>query len=476
MVLKVKTFKAMIVDKVIQTIKKYHMLSPGEHIIAGVSGGADSVALLSILCSLRDQWRLTISVAHLNHLLREEAAQQEALFVADLAERLGLPCIAEEHDVRAYRQREGLSLQEAARTVRYKFFLDLRQRIGARKVALGHTASDQAETLLMWLIRGTSAAGLAGIPPVRDDIFVRPLINITRAEIESYLNEQHITYIPDSSASEQHYLRNKIRHQLIPLLQQEYNPNMVNTLNRLGELLQQDNEILDAMVREGVADIVPAGEGNELIFPVKGIQKYPEALQGRIIKAVIARIKKSSQGIYFTHIEAVRQLISSTGPSRKIQLPAGWSVVREYDMLIFTQEKFQKSSFCYTFDCLPERISIQELRKAIIFKLEEMHYPGDNLFAPEKNIDYLDYDRLKFPLTVRNYQPGDRFYPLGLGGSKKLKDFFIDNKISPRERYSIPLVLFQDKIAWVGGLRIDDRFRITPGTRNALKIQLISET
>jgi tRNA(Ile)-lysidine synthase len=151
-------------------------------------------------------------------------------------------------------------------------------------------------------------------------------------------------------------------------------------------------------------------------------------------------------------------------------------VVREYDMLIFTQEKFQKSSFCYTFDCLPERISIQELRKAIIFKLEEMHYPGDNLFAPEKNIDYLDYDRLKFPLTVRNYQPGDRFYPLGLGGSKKLKDFFIDNKISPRERYSIPLVLFQDKIAWVGGLRIDDRFRITPGTRNALKIQLISET
>ena len=465
----------MIVDKVIQTIKKYHMLSPGDHVIAGVSGGADSVALLSILCSLRDQWRLTLTVAHLNHLLRGAAAQQDALFVAELAERLGLPCITEEQDVRAYRQREGLSLQEAARTVRYKFFLDLRQRIGARKVALGHTASDQAETLLMWLIRGTSAAGLAGIPPVRDDIFVRPLISITRAEIESYLNEQHISYIPDSSASEQHYLRNKIRHQLMPLLQHDYNPNMVHTLNRLGELLRQDNEMLDTMVREGVAGIVPPGQENEFVFPVKSIQKYPEALQGRIIKAVIARIKNSSQGIYFRHIEAVRQLISSMGPSKKIQLPAGWSVVREYDTLIFTRKKFQKSSFYYTFDCLPERISILELRKALVFKVEEMHYPGDNLLTPKKNIDYLDYDRLKFPLTVRNYQPGDRFYPLGLGGSKKLKDFFIDKKISPRERYNIPIVLFQDKIAWVGGLRIDDGFRIKPGTRKALKIQLIYE-
>ena len=465
----------MIVDKVIQTIKKYHMIGPGDHVIAGVSGGADSVALLSILYSLRDQWRLNITVAHLNHLLRGAAAKQDALFVADLAERLGLPCISEEHDVRAYQEREGLSLQEAARTVRYQFFLDLRQRIGARKVALGHTASDQAETLLMWLIRGTSAAGLAGIPPVRDDIFVRPLISITRAEIESYLNEQRISYIPDSSLSEQHYFRNKIRHRLMPLLQQEYNPNMVQTLNRLGELLQQDNEILDALVQEGVAESFPAGQGNELILPFKIIQKYPEALWGRIIKAVIARIKNSSQGIYFRHIEAVRQLLSSTGPSKKIQLPGGWSVVREYDTLIFTQKKFQNSSFCYTFDCLPERISIQELQKTIAFKIEEIQCPADNCFTPEKNIDYLDYDRVKFPLTVRNYQPGDRFYPLGLGGSKKLKDFFIDNKISPRERYNIPLVLFQDDIAWVGGLRIDDRFRIKPGTRNALKIQLISE-
>jgi tRNA(Ile)-lysidine synthase len=465
----------MIVDKVIQTINKYQMLNTGDHVIAAVSGGADSVALLSILCSLRDRWRLTITVAHLNHLLRGEAAKQEALFVNDMAARLGLPCIAEEQDVRAYKQRKGLSLQEAARLVRYKFFHDVCQRTGARKVALGHTASDQAETILMWLIRGTSAAGLAGIPPVRDDIFIRPLISTTRAEIETYLNEQHIPCIPDSSASEQHYLRNKIRHQLMPLLQRDYNPNMVHTLNRVGELLQQDNKMLDALVQEAVAEIVPAREVKEIFLSVKSIHKFPEALQGRIIKAIVAQITNSSQGIYFRHIEAVRRLIGSPGPSRKVQLPAGWSVVREYDALIFTQEKLKKNSFCYTFDCLPELISIKELRKSIILKVEEMHSSNDILLHPEKNFDYLDYDRLIFPLTVRNYQPGDRFYPLGLGGSKKLKDFFIDNKIPLRERYNIPLVLFQDQIVWVGGMRIDHRFRITPNTRNALKIQLISE-
>jgi tRNA(Ile)-lysidine synthase len=414
-------------------------------------------------------------VAHLNHLLRGEAAKQEALFVNDMAARLGLPCIAEEQDVRAYKQQKGLSLQEAARLVRYKFFHDVCQRTGARKVALGHTASDQAETILMWLIRGTSAAGLAGIPPVRDDIFIRPLISTTRAEIETYLNEQHIPCIPDSSASEQHYLRNKIRHQLMPLLQRDYNPNMVHTLNRVGELLQQDNKMLDALVQEAVAEIVPAREVKEIFLSVKSIHKFPEALQGRIIKAIVAQITNSSQGIYFRHIEAVRRLIGSPGPSRKVQLPAGWSVVREYDELIFTQEKLKKNSFCYTFDCLPELISIKELRKSIILKVEEMHSSNDILLHPEKNFDYLDYDRLIFPLTVRNYQPGDRFYPLGLGGSKKLKDFFIDNKIPLRERYNIPLVLFQDQIVWVGGMRIDHRFRITPNTRNALKIQLISE-
>jgi tRNA(Ile)-lysidine synthase len=155
-------------------------------------------------------------------------------------------------------------------------------------------------------------------------------------------------------------------------------------------------------------------------------------------------------------------------------LPGGWTVVREYDALIFTREKLQKNNFCYTFDYVPERIIIQELGKTIILSKQDFCCSDPAVVIPDNRCDYLDYDRVAVPVTVRNYQPGDRFYPLGLGGSKKLKDFFIDNKIPPRQRHTIPIILFQDKIAWVGGLRIDERFRITPATRNALKIRLIS--
>lgn len=474
MALKAKTFKAMMVNKVLQTINKYHMLSPGDHVIAAVSGGADSVALLSLLCGFTQRWRLRLTVAHLNHMLRGPAAQYEARFVAELAQRLGLACFIEERDVRAYQRRQSCSLQEAARVVRYEFLCELRERIGAQKVALGHTASDQAETILMWLIRGTSAAGLAGIPPVRNEYFIRPLINVTRAEIETYLNLQHIAFIPDSSASEQHYFRNKIRHHLIPLLEQAYNPQIVKTVNRLGVLMQQDNEMLDSMVQEMVARLVPEAENQAFILPVHHIQRHPAAFQGRIIKALIARITDRSHGIYFSHIDAVQQIINKRGPAKKVQLPGGWTVVREYDALIFTREKLLTNYFCYTFDYVPERIIIQELGKTIILSKQDFCCSDPAVLSADNRCDYLDYDRVAVPVTVRNYQPGDRFYPLGLGGSKKLKDFFIDHKIPPRKRQTIPIILFQDKIAWVGGLRIDERFRITPATRNALKIQLIS--
>ncbi len=464
----------MIINKVLHTIHTYQMISPGDHVIAAVSGGADSVALLSILCRLKQRWHLTLTVAHLNHMLRGAAAQQDARFVAALAERLGLECIIEDRDVRAYQHQVSCSVQEAARAVRYSFLNELRERLGAQKVALGHTANDQAETILMWLIRGTSAAGLAGIPPVRNKHFIRPLITVTRAEIETYLHQQQITFIPDSSASEQHYLRNKIRHHLIPLLEQIFNPQIVRTVNRLGTLVQQDNEILDSLVQELVASLVPEAENGSLILPVSDIQQYPAGLRGRIIKALIARVTNRSRGIYFRHIEALQQLLTATGPAKKIQLPDGWTVMREYDALIITREKVPQNYFCYTFDHIPARIIIPELGRTIILSREDFSWSDRTVVLSDHHGNYLDYDRVAAPVTVRNYQPGDRFYPLGLGGSKKLKDFFIDNKIPPRKRHNIPIILFQDNIAWVGGLRIDERFRITPATRNVLKIQLLA--
>ncbi len=460
----------MFLNDVVKTIKKYRMITPGDHVIVGVSGGADSVALLSVLHGLRKKWNITLTVAHLNHMLRGEAAKREACFVAQRAETMGIPCVAEERDVRGVKIKEGGSLQEAARIARYQFFLDVCRRRNAQKIALGHHADDQAETLLMWLIRGTSLKGLAGIPPLRDEIIIRPLITVSRREIEAYLEEKGLTFIPDSSAGEQHYLRNRIRHQLIPLLQQEYNPRIVATLSRLSELLRGENEALELMVGEIAQKILIAQNEQEMRFSIDHLKQCREELWGRIIKNIVAQLTGSSRGIYFRHIEAVCNLAAGTGPEKTVQLPAGWSVVREYNQLIFTGEKSRSISYCYVLDALPERITIEEIKKDICFAVEEVPGSPEEVLIRQKDVDFLDYNTIQFPLTLRNYQPGDRFHPLGLRGSKKLKDFFIDNKIPRRERHTFPVLLSRQEIVWVGGLRIDDRFRVGADTRKVLKV------
>jgi tRNA(Ile)-lysidine synthase len=458
--------------KAVTAITAHSMLQPGDHVIVGVSGGADSVALLCVLLSLRKKWDLTLTAAHLNHMLRGAQARREAEFVRELAGRSSVQCIIEERDVRACKEQSGASLQEAARMVRYRFFCELRERLGAQKVALGHTANDQAETLLLWLLRGTSGAGLSGIPPVRDGVFIRPLIKVPRAEIEAYLAGQQIPYVPDTSAAEPHYVRNRIRHDLMPRLAHDYNPRIVQTLNRLAELVRGDNEILEHIVREIVDPVLASREEHGVSVPVAAVRKYPEPLQGRIIKAVIAGLKGGSQGIYSVHVEAVRRLLEKAGRSRKVQLPAGWSVIREYERLMFTQGKPVLKPYFYRVNGVPARVSIAEIGRDLVLSMENLQGPADKLLTREKNIDFLDYDEIQLPLTVRTWRPGDRFNPLGLGGSKKLKDFFIDNKISPQQRRAIPLLLSGDTIAWVGGLRIDDRYRLKETTRRVLRVTM----
>jgi tRNA(Ile)-lysidine synthase len=455
---------------IVSTIKRCTMLSAGDHVIVGVSGGADSVALLHVLHGLQRQWGLTLTVAHLNHMLRGEEARREAQFVAELAHSLGVACVAEERDVRRYKQETGCTLQEAAREVRYEFFLELLKRCTAQKVALGHHADDQAETLMLWLIRGTSLKGLAGMQPVREHTFIRPLINVTRSEIEAYLTERQIQFIPDMSTREQHYLRNKIRHHLLPIIRKDYNPSIVATLSRLSELIRRDREGLEQLVTQIAEELFTVNDLQETVCRISELKRYPEALRGSIIKHGLACFLGKPQGIYFRHIQGVNDLVDGSGPAKRIQLPGGCTVIRQYDELIFTRDTPPLVSYCYTFDSIPERIRIHEIERDIVFTVESVSGASREIRNVEKDVAFLAYDEIRFPLLVRNFCPGDHFYPLGLGGRKKIKDFLIEKKIPSRDRYKIPVLLFQDRIAWVGGLRIDDRFRLKPGTNKALKV------
>lgn len=461
----------MIAAQVIKTIEKYNMLAGGDHVVAGVSGGADSVCLLHLLQALKDRWHLRLTVAHLDHMLRGEQSRQEAAFVRGIAEGLGIPCVVEQRDVHAYKEQKGLSLQEAAREVRYGFFMDVLRKYGAHKIALGHHADDQAETILMRLLRGASLQGLTGIPPVRDGIIIRPMLEVTRGAIEEYLQKRNISYVRDTSAAEQHYLRNKIRHSLLPLLQKEYNPQIVGALTGMADTLRQDSDMLEDIVAQAVSGCLVQGSG-ELCCSLDLLKEYSPSLRGRIFRKLICRLKGDTRELSFKHIDALCRLADGQGPSRLVQLPGGWCVRREYDSLIFESRSCNKNTYCYSFDTIPESLHLEQLGRTIFFSIEDSPPDIHTLSTCGSDVALLDYGAAVMPLVVRNWLPGDRFFPLGLGGSKKLQDFFVDNKIPRRKRAGVPVLLFRDKIAWVCGCRIDERFKVRPETGKIIRVRL----
>ncbi len=435
----------------------------------GVSGGADSVFLLHALYALRDKRHLALTVVHLNHMLRGQKSEREAEFVRQLARQLYLPCVIEQRNVGDLKKTEGLSLQEAAREVRYGFFQEVLKRMDAQKIALGHHADDQAETVLMWLLRGTALKGLSGMHPFRDNQYIRPLIEITREEIEAYLHDHMIAYVPDVSRQELHYLRNKIRHQLIPLIKKEYNPQIVSALNRTADLARLDNAVLDCEIK-GILKQCIREEDNRVYCSISEIKKHDQALYGRLVRGIIVALKGDMRAVHFRHINAVCGLLEAQGSSKQVQLPGGWCVWREYDRLVFSGSQSGAEPFCYTFDKLPDSVRIREIGKTIFFQVCNANTAHGSFAGKEKNVEFLDNNQVQFPLVVRNWLPGDRFYPLGLHGSKKLKDFFTDSKVPVRARHNIPVVSFHNKIAWVCGLRIDERFKVTSDSKKVLKM------
>jgi tRNA(Ile)-lysidine synthase len=458
-------------QRVLRTIKQYGMISPGDHVLAAVSGGADSVAMLHMLSTLKERLKIQLSIAHMDHGIRGEAARREGSFVQELAGRFGLACVAEARDVPAHKGASGLSLQEAAREVRYGFYRDAMAATGANKLALGHHADDQAETVIMRLIRGASLKGLAGIPACRDGYIIRPLIGVERREIEAWLNERGIAFVPDTSAGEQHYLRNKIRHQLLPLLREEYNSGIVATLGRTADLVRQDEQALEALVEDMVHSQIETRQ-DEHTIAIAALQDAGPDLYGRCVRRIIAGLKGDTRELTEKHIAAVIRLIEKSGPSRTVQLPGPWCVRRHYGALVFARRRKALTSFNYTSDEMPACISIAELGVRLLFELVPIADSRPVFNNADKLVAYIAADTALDPVTVRSWQPGDVFYPLGAPGSKKLKDLFSDLKIPPPERRRVPVLLFGDRIAWVCGVRLDERFKVLPGKPSALKVTM----
>ncbi|MBO8126338.1 MAG: tRNA lysidine(34) synthetase TilS [Firmicutes bacterium] len=466
-----------LLDKVKRTIFTYKMLPQGvDRVLVAVSGGPDSMVLADLLLRLSREVRLFLCLAHLDHMFRGEESAEDRAFVEAWAKEKGLPCISDAREVSRLRC-PGESKQEAARRIRYAFLKEAAARWGAQRIALAHTQTDQAETVLMRLLTGGGSSGLSGIPPVREDEYIRPLIWVSRREVLAYAASHNLPYRIDPSNEKPVYLRNKIRLQLVPLLEAEFNPKVEEALARHAEIMRAEEEYLNQVIDFWLKKNAVCSR-KSCRFPLELFQAEPLALKRRIIRA--AHFQLTGKVLSFSHVEEALDLLERDESNLQVDLP-GATLIKEYRQAVLTAGKRssqleRKSAEVWQLE-VPGELTISSLGLRItatvhqggLDKLASLRAKED---CPDSTCAFFDLAEIDLPLTVRTRRPGDIFHPFGLGGSKKLKDFFIDEKVSPGRRESIPLVLDRSGIIWVAGLRQGESGRITDKTRQILQLKL----
>ena len=472
-----------ILRTVARTIEENAMVRPGDSILVAVSGGADSVALVHILDALAPILAVRLAIAHLNHGLRLQESERDAEFVASLAHNLKLRLFLDKVDVHRYRKHHKLSLEEAARNVRYNFLNQTAEKNDFNKIAVGHHLDDNAELVLMFLLRGSGPLGLSGMPPLRDAKIIRPLIDIRRSEILNYLAQKKLQYVSDSTNTNRSYLRNRIRHDLIPELASKYNPNIVETLNRLAGLTRSEEQWMETVVEPILSSILMKRDTEAIYLSLKSLADVPLAARRRVLRKAIKQVKGNLRRVTFDHIDAIIRLAAKTPAAGRIDLPDGIRAHCDHQSLILSKHKqpvrssdrgvshMDQISYEYTLN-IPGAVYIKEAGAHI--KLTEMNIEAvTDIRGAGQQVAFFDINKLKFPLVVRNFQPGDRFTPLGMTGTQKLKNFFINNKIPRVQRVLCPILISSGKIIWVAGHRLDNSVKVDTETRKVLKAELL---
>jgi tRNA(Ile)-lysidine synthase len=464
--------------KVIRTVHRYRMFDPGDRVLCGVSGGPDSVALVHVLHRLASHFSIHLGIAHVDHQLRGKNGEADARFVKDLARTWNMDCHSTAENVEAHRRALGVSTEEAARRVRYGFFDRICREHHYNKSALGHQADDNAEQVLMDLLRGSGKTGLSGIAPVRKRRYVRPLIRLTRSEIIAYLAAEGLAYRTDETNTDTRFLRNRIRHELIPVLSSDYNPNISHNLNRMAGLFREEEAWIDEIITSLFQKCLLREEEGAIHLSASSLRALPTAPRRRIIRKSIERIKGDLRRITFTHIEDTCHILNRP-PGRRLDLPGEIRITTSGEILhIFgNPELFQsETSTGKTPDFGRElpgvgtyALSEFGLKLRLSLLPENVHPNFENA---GQFTAFFDMGRVGFPLSVRNCHPGDRFTPLGTSGSQKLSKWFIDHKVPAGERTRFPLLLWKEKILWVMGHRTDEFAQVTAETQSVLKAEL----
>jgi tRNA(Ile)-lysidine synthase len=460
-------------QQVLDFIRQHRLVSGGEKLVVAVSGGADSVCLLHILVKLQKELKIKLHLAHLNHQLRGAESDADADYVTELARQLGVPATIEGRDVKGYQAQKHLSLEEAAREVRYRFLAEVAGSIVTDRVAVGHTRDDHIETIVMHLIRGSGTRGLRGLQAVtlwqsaeKSLTIIRPLLEISHQQTESYCREHRLTPRLDASNLSLSPLRNRIRQQLLPLLE-SYNPAVAEALLRTGRITSDDIDFLDEQVAR-LWDEVARQQENSVILDKARFDQLPPALKRYLLRAAVEKLLGSAKDIEMRHIEEMMSLAAKPA-GKRLNLPGGLTFSIEYN-------QYQLAKDLAALSPLPELEGESQLNVP-----GETRLPGwrikatiiDRKEMAEKNnfTAYLDLSKTGDKLLVRPRRRGDRFQPLGLPQPKKLGEFMIDAKIPQAWRGKIPIVCSGEQILWVVGWRLDEQAKVSQDTKQVLRLE-----
>jgi tRNA(Ile)-lysidine synthase len=490
-----------VLEKVRRSIEQHRLLTAGDALVVGVSGGPDSLCLLHVLCRLKQEYRLTLHVAHLHHGLRGADADADADFVRALAADWGLSCSIEQADVFGLAQEHRLAIEEAARRARYSFIGRVAQEIGARTIATGHNADDQAETILMHWIRGSGLAGLRGMRPLTplvdyrllevpassvptpDIQLIRPLLEVTRNEIEAYCRANGLQPRFDRSNLDTTIFRNWLRHEVLPLLRR-HNPNIGEVLRRSARVIADDYALLRAVLEETWPRVVLQENANAIAFDLERWRSLPTSLQRSTLREAIHRLRSSLRDISFLHVENALLVAHDGTTGDRATLPRGLGLLLDYDRIVVADARTPQP--VPKWPLLPS-----DSVPFLVFTPGTTPLPGaewllhvkslarsELLAGWEGNPDpwraFLDAQVVGSPLWLRRRQPGDWFQPLGMGGhAVKLADFLTNRKVPQLVRDRLPLLVGPQGIVWVCGHRLDERARVRDQTESVLAVHLL---
>lgn len=482
--------------------QKNSLLANRDKVVIGFSGGPDSLCLLHTLVEmLRPQFELSLTVAHLNHQLRGAASQADEDFVRDMAARWRLPLVVETRNIAALATLRKQSVEETARHVRYAFLWRVAREVSANKIAVGHHADDQVETVLMHLLRGTGLAGLRGMLPLMDiaglrlhpdDIptpsplpapqLIRPLLETSRREIEAYCQEYQLVPRQDSSNQDTIFFRNRLRHELIPYLE-TYNPNLRQLLQRTAKVVTAEVEFLNDHLDQAWQAIIKSEATGRIEIDTLAWLNLPLALQRSTLRRAVQILRRSLRDINFEHIETAMEIIEQGTVGAKATLPQGLMLTLGYETFVVADETVlagpaqPDEPYLTKAEIVPLNVPGLTVLPGLKWQLKTALLTSESLNLPDlKQIEpweaYLDGDVVGDTLFLRTRRPGDTFTPLGLDGHRqKVNEFMINQKIPSARRQHIPLLVADDRVLWVCGYRPAEETRVYPATRRVLHLK-----